>query len=295
MTEALLFFAGASLLAICATTLVVALHTLKTARRYVDLAEERLEHLREGQDRLLALLEQQRRVAEGADVPEEAVQGVREQRAAERGIERSKREILELHGARRHPRTEAKVVSAGPPPMSAPEARERPPEPKPEREPEKKPPKARKAPQLPGFPETRTSGIKDPPQPEEKPRVAVWHPHPDDDVSPGKTLAGREEGSGGSPVRMFHVFYDRYLDNYEGYVKLAERMHRSQANGEVAPDSPAESEWEERLRRVNDGIQRTAARLDIIEQCNPELASDERVSRRASIARVHASIFEGNE
>ncbi len=75
-------------------------------------------------------------------------------------------------------------------------------------------------------------------------------------------------------------------------MKLAERIHHSKVNGEVEPDSPAERQWEERLRRVNDGIQRTAARLDIIEQCNPELASDKRVSRRASIARVHAKLPE---
>jgi hypothetical protein len=39
------------------------------------------------------------------------------------------------------------------------------------------------------------------------------------------------------------------------------------------------------LRRVTDGIQRTTARLDILEEYNPELATDDRISRRAAIAR----------
>jgi hypothetical protein len=41
---------------------------------------------------------------------------------------------------------------------------------------------------------------------------------------------------------------------------------------------------------VNDGIERTTERLDILEHSNPELASDDRVSRRAGIARSHSQI-----
>ena len=36
---------------------------------------------------------------------------------------------------------------------------------------------------------------------------------------------------------------------------------------------------------MTDGIQRTTARLDILESYNPELATDDRISRRAAIAR----------
>jgi hypothetical protein len=89
---------------------------------------------------------------------------------------------------------------------------------------------------------------------------------------------------------MFRVFYDRYLDNYEGYVKLAEKIQHTRTDDEKVPGSRAEREWEERLRRVQDGIERTTARLDILEHSNPELASDDRVSRRAGIARGHARI-----
>ena len=111
-------------------------------------------------------------------------------------------------------------------------------------------------------------------------RRAVWHPHPDDDVSPA-----RVGGPGGVTVEMFRMHYDKYLDNYEGYVKLAARLFRMRDDAEIEAGSAAEGEWDERLRRVTDGIQRTTARLDILEEYNPELATDDRISRRAAIAR----------
>jgi hypothetical protein len=89
---------------------------------------------------------------------------------------------------------------------------------------------------------------------------------------------------------MFREHYHRYLENYEGYVKLAERLCKMREAGEVPSGSPAESEWEQKLSRLNDGIQRTAARLDILEQYNPELASDEGVSHRAQIAQSYAEL-----
>jgi hypothetical protein len=270
MTQTLLLFAGAWLLAVSAATLFVAVRTLRTARRYVDLAEERLEHLSEGQTRLLAHLEEQRRSSqEGREVAE---LGVRTRRGAERSIERTKQELLERRAVRR-------------PPAEAPEARERP-----EGTPPEGPPEARKAQRPVVLPETRSPETAGTPNEDEQPRRAVWRPHPDDDIKPGSTLAGRARASGGFPIRMFRVFYDRYLDNYEGYVKLAERIHRTRTHEEMVPGSRAERGWQERLRRVNDGIERTTERLDILEHSNPELASDDRVSRRAGIARSHSQI-----
>ena len=99
MTQTLLLFAGAWLLAVSAATLFVAVRTLRTARRYVDLAEERLEHLSEGQARLLAHLEEQRRSSEKGR--EEAELDVRSRRGAERSIERTKQELLERRAVRR--------------------------------------------------------------------------------------------------------------------------------------------------------------------------------------------------
>jgi hypothetical protein len=157
--------------------------------------------------------------------------------------------------------------------------------------PPEKPRKAEKPRRPAGLPETRSSGGAG--APEAPPVRAVRHPHPDDDVPPGNSLAGQVRASGGSPVQMFRVFYDRYLDNYEGYVKLAGRIHDARTAEETVPGSRAERDWQERLRRVNDGIEGTTERLDILEHSNPELVSDDRVSRRAGIARNHSRLSKG--
>jgi hypothetical protein len=41
---------------------------------------------------------------------------------------------------------------------------------------------------------------------------------------------------------------------------------------------------------LNDGIQRTTARLDILEEHNPELATEDRVSRRAGLAQRYLEL-----
>jgi hypothetical protein len=119
----------------------------------------------------------------------------------------------------------------------------------------------------------------------------MWHPHPDDGAaSRGKPPAGRARAQSDAPLKTDHKHYDKYLENYQGYVELAEKLYQTRDNGEVQPGSPAEREWEKRMRRVNDGIERTTARLDILEEYNPELATDERISHRASIARRQSKL-----
>jgi hypothetical protein len=281
MTETLIFFAGASLLAISILTLFVAVKTLETARRYVDLAEERLEALREGQDQLLARLEERRLASE-----KEREADVRTPEAAGRSIERTKRELLGLRSGQRS-RGVTREGQASGPSEETPGARQRPDDATAE-----KPQKIERAGPPAGLPETRSSGAGEPANEGEPSRRAVKRPHPDDDVEPGSTLAGQVRAAGGSPVQMFRVFYDRYLDNYEGYVKLAERIHKARTDEERVPGSRAEHDWKGRLRRANEGIERTAQRLDILEHSNPELASDDRVSRRAAIARIRARMEE---
>ena len=271
MTQTLLLFAGASLLAISVATLFVAVRTLQAARRYVDLAEERLEHLREGQARLLARLEEQRQGAE-EEQRGEAGLDVRTLRGAGQSIERTKRELLERRAVGRTP-AEAREAPGQP---EAPAPAET--------------PKARRSGPPAGLPKTRFPETAGAPKGDERPRRAVRRPHPDDDVEPGGTLAGQARASGDSPIQMFRVFYDRYLDNYEGYVKLAERIYGTRTDDEKVPGSRAERGWQERLRRVNDGIERTTERLDILEHSNPELASDDRIARRAGIARSYSRI-----
>jgi len=271
MTEALLLVVVGSLVPISVATLVVALIALRNAQLSVELAEQRLEDLREGQLLLLALLREQNRSPEVEQQArgEERVQqererlavAVRARRDAEHGIGGPERRSSLAEGSRED--------AAG------------------TRDPtdEKKGRVAETRPRPANFPDTTsTRPVKAQPD-EETARRAVWHPHPDDDVTPARAV-----GPGDAAVEMFRRHYDKYLENYEGYVKLAARLRRMRDDAEAPPGSVEEREWEGRLRRVTDGIQRTTSRLDILEEYNPELATDDRISRRASIARSYREL-----
>ena len=296
MTETLLFVGVGSLLIVAAGTLTVAALTLRNARRYVELAEERLEYLREGQAQLLVflleerqslkeeleqereqhveaqrraerqpLLQVQRRLTEGLGEPSPGARHegegreLRTRRGVERRIGQLERELEVLRrvqGRREAGQEVSSLLSEG---------------------------------SFTGVPETRgLVGAFSPPEEDNRPRLAVWHPHPDDDVSPGRASAATARAPSDAPIEMFRRHYDKYLENYEGYVKLAQRIYRMR--DEAPPGSLAKREWEERLRRVSDGIERTTARLDILEQYNPELVTDDRISHRAEIARSHSQL-----
>jgi hypothetical protein len=289
MTEALLLLSAGSLLTICVATLIIATLALRHARRYVELAEERMEYLREEQARLLVLLREERNRSqaepeqeweqrpEAQQEHERREQEHRTRRDAERKIDQVKRELLGL------PEERQKSSPPFPERSSDDIARAR------GRLIEKAWPTQK-------VPRAGTSRAETSSQPargsseDKKQPLAVWHPHPDDDVSPGSASTGAPRAQSDAPLKMFHRYYDRYLDNYEGYVKLAERLYLMREKGEVPPGSAAEQEWEEKLRRANDGIERTTARLDLLEEYNPELATDDRVSRRASVAQSHSQL-----
>ena len=296
MTEALLLLSAGSLLTICVATLIIATLALRQARRYVELAEERMEHLREEQARLLMLLREERQRSQEEPEWEQHPKVLQEhgrrehiaRRDAERKIDRVKRELLGL--------PQEQQESPLPVPEGSPEemARAR------GRLMEKAWP-TQKAPRA-GTSRAKTSSKpaessqKDKKQPPlGRHSLAVWHPHPDDDVSPGSASPRQTGAQSDAPLKMFHRYYDRYLDNYEGYVKLAERLYLMRDRGEVPPGSAAEQEWEEKLRRANDGIERTTARLDLLEEYNPELATDDRVSRRARVAQSHSKLERGKQ
>jgi len=125
----------------------------------------------------------------------------------------------------------------------------------------------------------------------ERPSLGRWIPHPDDsDAGKGWASGGQERARSEDPVEMFRKHYDKYLDSYEGYLELITMLHRMRHGGESKPDSLEEREWENRLRRANDGIKRTTVRLDTLEEYNPELATDDRISRRAGLARRHSEL-----
>ena len=278
MNEALLFFTVSSSLIIAVASLVVAGRALRIARRYVKLAEKRMERAREGQDRLLEFLqEEHQRLKE--ELKQEREQRVEAQQQTE---QKNRQEVYASGREGSSPLAEDSLEAT------------------PERDTlVEEPLPAEKAPETRGTPppahhqEVADAGASKAPMEDEKEKKAgfvVWHPHPDDDVSPGGVSSSRPRGQDDVPIKMFRKHYERYLENYEGYVKLAEGIYQMRDEGEVPPGSPAEREWVERLRRINDGIARTTARLDILEQSNPELATDERVSRRASIARAHLKL-----
>ncbi|MFL5992594.1 MAG: hypothetical protein ACJ73W_11460 [Rubrobacteraceae bacterium] len=282
MTEALLLIVVGSLVPISVATLIFALLTLRKAHLYVILAEQRFEHLREGQVLLLALLREQSRSSETTAQEHRAQEPVLRERepltstVRTRGIDK-----LGLHGplwnAGRGAVDELGVGSSLPdwPPEDTPGTHAD----KVEESPKERGSESR--PRAANFPDTTSSSRPAKAVPEAGvSRRAVWHPHPDDDVSPAQV-----GGPSGVTVKMFRMHYDKYLDNYEGYVKLAARLFRMRDDAEIEAGSAAEGDWDERLRRVTDGIQRTTARLDILEEYNPELATDDRISRRAAIAR----------
>jgi hypothetical protein len=275
MTEALLLLSVGSLLTVCVATLTIAILALRHARRYVELAEERMEYLREEQLRLLTLLLREERQRS----QEEPKQEHHARRDEGRKIEELKGELLGLPKVQRESTSSLTTGSSD----DTPRARERLTE---KTWPTQKVQGAR----MPSWADTSSRPAEGSPEAKRR-RLGVWHPHPDDDVSPERGSTGQTPAhSDAAPLKMFHRYYDRYLDNYEGYVKLAQRLYLMRDRGEVPPGSAAEQEWEEKLRRANDGIERTTARLDLLEEYNPELATDDRVSRRASIARSDSEL-----
>jgi hypothetical protein len=280
-----LFFVGICSLVVGITTLAMAALVVRKARRSMNLAEHRMDYLREEQARLEFMHEERRALKEG----------LKEERRArldvERRIDRLKRELQDLREVRRD-RGEVRQENSPPVAAGLLETRglsgENP-------SPAQDARRAAKTPRRPASPlKTAVPGTaEEAPPGGKRPPLVVWHPHPDDDVAPRRASEGQaraRDDAPATPAKMFRKHYDRYLENYQGYVDLAERLYRMRDNGEVPPGSLQEREWEKRLRRVNDGIGRTTARLDILEEHNPELATDDRVSYRASVARRHSKL-----
>ncbi len=269
MVEVLLFV-NIGLLVIGSVTLTIAIFVLQKSRNYVELAEERMERLREGQERIFQFLREERR--------SHSEEPVREERTVEPKVEELEKELQKLRqnqgdkllqqSSPSHPGNLGLLTEpaeSGETWVNA-------------KIPSTKPREIASAAPIQKASEGKKAGS------------AIKHAHPDDDVSLRRENAKQDGPQGSLPVKMFREHYHRYLENYEGYVKLAERLCRMREDGEVPPGSPAEREWKQKLRRLNDGIRRTTARLDILEQYNPELASDDRVSHRAEISQSYSEL-----
>ena len=250
MSATLMYVGIGAILATLVGIFAIAILFLQTARRYVDLTEKRLELLREGEAFLLRIVRRQGRALE------ETLQRDAEQR------ESAPEMVGYVVGAQR-----AEEAADTRPPESPRRrgGRER-------REP---PPKEEH--QQPEKPDEAASQHEN-----EAPLLGVQVPHPDDDA-PGRSWNR-------SPARFFQKCYDRHLEHYEGYVRLAERLHTSD---EAGADAGVRREREDKLRRAYDAIERTTQRLDVLEEHYPELATDsDRISSRIGTARLHADLTE---
>ncbi len=258
MSTTLVYVGIGAALATVVGIFAVAVLFLQTARRYVDLTERRLELLREGEAFLLKVVQRQGRALEESREREAERRGwvpemVGYPYGRQQGEESSESRWPE--GLHR-PVPEASGVHE--PPAEDREQRWG------------RTPKTGKAASLPN---------------DGAPLLGVQVPHPDDDVP--------RRGWNNSPAKFFQKCYDRYLEHYEGYVRLAERIHGMRDEDEAGPGTLARREWEDKLRRAYDAIERTTQRLDMLEEHYPELATDsDRISSRIGTARLHAGLTE---
>jgi hypothetical protein len=264
LSVTLVYIGIGSGLAIGIALLVVAILFLRTACRYVDLAEERLELLRESEALLLKVVRQQGQVSEERRqrVPERSeripeVVGHPLGRRTSDGLpgnfpspEEADRTVREAPGI-------GEQVFSGEDPVHRSE----------------RTPKA-------GAPGAAASRPKD-----GAPLLGVKVPHPDDDVTP--------RGRNGSVANFFQRKYDLYLEQYERHVRLAERIHRMRDEAQEGPGTLRTREWEDKLGRAYDAIERTTQRLDLLERHYPELATDgDRLSHRLDLSRLQAKLAE---
>ena len=257
MSATLVYVGIGAALATVVGIFAIAVLFLQTARRYVDLTEKRLELLREGEAFLLKVVQRQGRALEESRERE----AQRQEWVPEMvGYPLGRQQGEEPPSGRRSGDSDRRVretPGADDPPAEVGEQRR------------EKAPQAKEAISRPK---------------EDAALLGVQVPHPDDDV-PGR-------GWNKSPARFFQKCYDRYLEHYEGYVRLAERLHSSD-EAEAGSGTLARREWEDKLRRAYDAIERTTQRLDMLEEHYPELATDsDRISSRIGTARLHASLEE---
>jgi hypothetical protein len=253
--SATLMYAGiGAILATIVGIFAIAILFLQTARRYVDLTEKRLELLREGEAFLLKIVQRQGRALE-------------ESRQREAEQHQSVPEMVGYVIGHQQAEEAGSTLPPEDPPRRSRGARER-------RRPSAKEEEHKHQEKMSEAPSRQEN---------DAPLLGVQVPHPDDDA-PGR-------GWNKSPARFFQKCYDRYLEHYEGYVRLAERLHATR--DEAGTGALGRREWEDKLRRAYDAIERTTQRLDVLEEHYPELATDsDRISSRIGTARLHADLTE---
>ena len=264
MSATLVYVGIGSVLAIGVALLTVGVLFLRTARRYVDLAEERLELLREGEALLLKVArrlvdaseESREREPERSEGIPETVGHPLGRRTGEEPVGGFPRSQGSDRHVREAPGMRGQVSSA----ETGGQGHE-------------------------GAPKSSALGAAASRPKGGAPLLGVKVPHPDDDVTP--------RVSNGSAIEFFQKKYDLYLEHYEGYVRLAERIHRMRDEAQESPRIPQTREWEDKLGRAYDAIERTTQRLDLLEHHYPELATDgDRLSHRLDLSRLQGELAE---
>lgn len=263
LSATFVYFGIGSGLAIGFALLIVAILFLRTARRYVELAEERLELLREGEAPLPKVAWQQGHVSQESRRPEptriEKIPEVVGHPLGHRGGDETPGNFPRSGGLDRNAREATGDMRGQVSPAEAGEQRRE------------------------GTPKASTPGAAASRPKDGAPLLGVKVPHPDDDVTP--------RGRNGSVSNFFQRKYDLYLEQYERYVRLAERIHRMRDEAGGRPGIPQTREWEDKLRRAYDAIERTTQRLDLLEHHYPELATDSgRLSHRLDLSRLQTEL-----
>jgi hypothetical protein len=257
MSATLMYVGIGAVLATGVAILTMAVLFLQTARRYVDLTERRLELLQEREEFLLKLVQ-----GHASEVSREREAERREKVPEMVGNTSGRWQGEESPGSRR-PEELDRHARETPYTGSSSEVEDE----------EQSQESTQKADPAPARPKDGAS------------RLGLQVPHPDDEV-PGR-------GWNNSPARFFQKCYDRYLEHYEGYIRLAERLHQRCEEADATHGTLGSREWEDKLRRAYDAIERTTQRLDVLEERYPELATDnDRISSRIGTARLHAGLTE---
>ncbi len=124
-------------------------------------------------------------------------------------------------------------------------------------------------------------------------RRAIAYPHPDD---PNDEATPVREHPLGTKDRLERdrEEYDKLLDHYRQNLDVLEQLYADWREHLRAYEANPQlvDRWHGNYKGISANIGDTARKLDLLESHNPELATDERVSRRTALARRQSELEE---
>lgn len=105
----------------------------------------------------------------------------------------------------------------------------------------------------------------------------------------GSAPSSAPASSSDSRIMSDRAAYDALLDKYKRLLESLHKVYRARReHADTYNSNPSiKEEWARKYDKLTAGIQETLARLDTLEGRNPDLVTDERVSRRAELASRH--------